>query len=385
MSENPIITQLTPEQEALIPDYREKWRKIALSTQRIDREKATEAIKAGYKLIGEDEPEVVFFDGIYSAIEEIQDYSTIIKSLGLYTYLLEVIRFPLKSDFTIEAKIQKSSSCGPLIHDPQNLFSEHISTKIYEEVTKETYEQIREQWNILYYFELSQQLDEESLYIPPDCDRKLNNELDALIAESSYYDYCISVLNYPYNQNQWDILQGVAKNCGWIFPYQYTCIVCDRPIKLSFDEQNNLHANGKPAIEYADGFKVYAHHGVWLPEKYGTIPTSEWRSQWLLEEENAELRRVLIQIIGYDKICQDLGAVELDSWQEYTLLKIENYTELNPDGSQDTSEPMHLLKMTCPSTGHIHFLRIPPNINSARDAIAWVNWGIDPKEFAVQT
>ena len=44
------ITKLTPEQEALIPVYRE-WRAIALSTERIDREKAAEAVKAAYAAI----------------------------------------------------------------------------------------------------------------------------------------------------------------------------------------------------------------------------------------------------------------------------------------------------------------------------------------------
>ncbi|BAY81130.1 hypothetical protein NIES267_06050 [Calothrix parasitica NIES-267] len=86
----------------------------------------------------------------------------------------------------------------------------------------------------------------------------------------------------------------------------------------------------------------------------------------------------MVQNIGFNRICKELGAIELDSWQEYTLLKIENYTEIN-------SEAMHLLKMTCPSTGHIHFLRVPPNINSARESIRWVNWGVDPEEFEIQT
>jgi hypothetical protein len=40
------IERLTPEQEALLPEYRDKWRKIALSTEPIDRQQATEAIKA---------------------------------------------------------------------------------------------------------------------------------------------------------------------------------------------------------------------------------------------------------------------------------------------------------------------------------------------------
>jgi hypothetical protein len=48
-------------------------------------------------------------------------------------------------------------------------------------------------------------------------------------------------------------------------------------------------------------------------------------------------------------------------------------------------EPMVLLKMTCPSTGHIHILRVPPEMTSAEAAITWVNHGIHPDEFAVQT
>ncbi|HEY9694485.1 MAG TPA: hypothetical protein V6D15_19965 [Oculatellaceae cyanobacterium] len=48
-------------------------------------------------------------------------------------------------------------------------------------------------------------------------------------------------------------------------------------------------------------------------------------------------------------------------------------------------EPIHLLKMVCPSTEHIHILRVPPNIELAREAIRWVNCGIDPEYFMAQT
>jgi leucine-rich repeat protein SHOC2 len=103
---------------------------------------------------------------------------------------------------------------------------------------------------------------------------------------------------------------------------------------------------------------------------------SDWNSKWLLDEENAEIRRVLIQQIGYDRICQELDAIDLDNWREYTLLKID---------ADIDEEPMVLLKMTCPSTGHIHILRVPPEMNSAEAAITWVNHGIHPDEFTVET
>ncbi len=112
-----------------------------------------------------------------------------------------------------------------------------------------------------------------------------------------------------------------------------------------------------------------------LPHRYWT-KLSECNPKWLLDEKNAEIRQVLIQQIGYDRICQELDAIDLDTWREYTLLKID--TDID-------EEPMVLLKMTCPSTGHIHILRVPPEMTSAEAAITWVNHGIHPDKFTVQT
>ncbi|MDJ0718216.1 MAG: hypothetical protein QNJ54_28980 [Prochloraceae cyanobacterium] len=55
-----MIETLTPEQEALIPVYREKWWKIATSTEPLDRTLATEAIKAVYDILGQPEPHIIF-------------------------------------------------------------------------------------------------------------------------------------------------------------------------------------------------------------------------------------------------------------------------------------------------------------------------------------
>jgi leucine-rich repeat protein SHOC2 len=112
-----------------------------------------------------------------------------------------------------------------------------------------------------------------------------------------------------------------------------------------------------------------------IPERY-LIKFSDWEPKWLLDEDNAEIRKVLIEQVGYDRICQELGAVELDTWREYTLLKIEHDVDI---------EPIVLLKMICPSTKHIHILRVPPEIDSAESAITWINWGIHPNEIAVAT
>ncbi len=64
------ITKLTPEQEALIPVYREKWKKIALSTERIDRNKAAEAVELLYYLICKEKPKISFYESPYEALNQ---------------------------------------------------------------------------------------------------------------------------------------------------------------------------------------------------------------------------------------------------------------------------------------------------------------------------
>jgi hypothetical protein len=160
--------------------------------------------------------------------------------------------------------------------------------------------------------------------------------------------------------------------CFWMT--QTKVMVLTSPVMRIEDDR--LHADGQPAVRWSDSECYYFWRGTQIPQKYGAVLSENWRSQWVLEEPNAELRRVLIQGIGYDRIVQELEAVELDTWREYSLLMI--YADID-------LEPIHLLKMTCPSTNHIHVLRVPPHLISAREAIAWCNWEIDPEQFSVES
>jgi leucine-rich repeat protein SHOC2 len=124
-----------------------------------------------------------------------------------------------------------------------------------------------------------------------------------------------------------------------------------------------------------------------LPRRYWT-DVSDWKSEWLLDEDNVDIRSELVEQIGYERICDELNAITIDTWREYTLIKIHDVLErfYGEDGNFiKSTEPMVLLQMTCPSTQHIHILRVPPEMKSAEAAITWVNHGIHPDEFAVQT
>ena len=171
------------------------------------------------------------------------------------------------------------------------------------------------------------------------------------------------------DRNYLDLVQ----NCGFYFCLEGFCIATERPTEINL-RNGRLHKDGSMAIKYESGWGLYYFDGIKVPEKYGTLKSENWEAKWILEEKNAELRRVLIQGIGYGKICRDLKAQSLDSWKEYELLKIDNADV----------EPIVMVKMICPSTGLIHSHRVPPNIKTAREGIKWCNWGIDKEEFLIE-
>lgn len=237
-----IKGMLIPEQEALIAVDQDKWEKIALSTERLDRKKAEEAVKAAYTWIHQGEPEIMFFDSPYAALRE-----------------LNILDFPF-DELPIDDLL--SQLRHPFTQETQKLL---YDIQLQEALGKNLWNRLWKVQNLL-YFQIEEKLDEEDLWIPDNFDNGIVN-INLLNAECADYDFCISVLNFDYESTQWQILQDIVKNCGWVFTCQDACIVCDRPIKFSFDNAKLLHAEAEPAIEFADGFKVYAHHGEWLSQK----------------------------------------------------------------------------------------------------------------------
>ncbi len=342
-------------------------KRLTLSTTPIDTEKATAAVKVAYATIGLEEPEVIICNSPRETYLQIfnlpkRQYSQHRSDEWHWN------RFGKKLDWRMYPSIVREF-VSPAVWQYE-LHSMTMDSEVDSILSSLIYELVGE--------------DEESEPEIMNCCADDSFDLispetpTTLFKEIYLTELYISLLGINLSGKAQEIhhcQKLLLEHCGWIFPFEKTCVVCDRPRHLRFDSQNRLHAEGEPAIEFVDGWNFYYYHGVRLPEKYGQVHPNLWQAEWLLSEDNAELRRVLIQGIGYDRICQELSAEKIDTWQEYELLTIDNAD----------IEPIYLLKMTCPSTGFIHALRVPPDLTSAREAISWVNWDIDPEEFSVQT
>lgn len=102
------------------------------------------------------------------------------------------------------------------------------------------------------------------------------------------------------------------------------------------------------------------------------------KAKWILRERNAEIRKLIIEKIGWTKILSDLKAKLIDQWNSYELYRIQPRDQL-------IGESFQLLKMKCPSSDSDYVLCVPPHLKTAREAITWVNRDIRPELFFKQT
>lgn len=169
-------------------------------------------------------------------------------------------------------------------------------------------------------------------------------------------------------------LLNLAKTTGWIWPYENFCIMTERPLELVRDNRFRIHAEDKMCMRFGDNWGLYAWHGVLVPPYVILLP--EPLTFDLIESEvNAEVRRVLIERFGLEnylregkvlKLHQDKAGIlyrmNLESDEPILVVRVQNSTP-EPDGSIKE-----------------YFLRVPPNMVRAKQAVAWT-FGLTEEEY----
>jgi hypothetical protein len=306
----------TDDQICLISEYREKWRRVYLDTQPIDRIKAAAAVEQAYRVMGKPEPEVIFCPSFRAALDRLQIYisqvdapppsvpmsddeardysnsfqgwadgaklicktfrqgqkassSTLLKLQrdledSQRTSLENYIGAILPKNLTSQQIVEYSRRAEPRIslseqeqEDLPNLsamferknpwfpgkrlvsmfflkkiVASGITTNIsimsesgFFNDTAEFYNSISASANdIMEFYNSMSAAELEFLSENPSI------EPLELISSCIWIDFAISVLNFPYNHEQWGALKELAEQqCGQIIAMSKFCIVCDRP------------------------------------------------------------------------------------------------------------------------------------------------------------
>jgi hypothetical protein len=203
--------------------------------------------------------------------------------------------------------------------------------------------------------------------------------------------------------------EDCAMHGGFRVLHEEFCMVSDFPVQIHKDAQNRPHNDHGPSHEWREGWKLYHIHGRrvegWIVEHPERITVAH-----IEQEQNAELRRILIERYGTARYLLDSGArqiqrddfgvlyrKELTDDEPIVMVRVLNSTP-EPDGHLTRTqaeaafgefavasrlETMRKIGVAVDSEPRFkdYFLRVPPDMRTAHQAIAW-SFGRNPKQYA---
>lgn len=116
----------------------------------------------------------------------------------------------------------------------------------------------------------------------------------------------------PEQERRLAIRERIAESCYGVITVNAVEIAIQHPRVAAFDDRERLHRTDGPALEFADGYAVYAVHGVRLTPEIGkAMADRSLTAPQIRDERNAEVRRVLVAIYNAGdtgRYLRELGA-----------------------------------------------------------------------------
>lgn len=308
------IEELTPEQDAQLEVYAERFTQFGLSTEPIDHARAEEIIAQVYKSQGLKSPAIEWCQSPFAMVVR-----------GAY------LEFMQKDDLHVGKKKEDVEKEADVLFDVSKTLSEEAQVLVRDLIGQCGFGQQDANWlGWLDYYRNELKLFEETEEIAP--------------------------------------LIETAKELHWFLPFENVCLCSERPLELHLkpfgdDGIKILHNELGMALRYADDFGIFCLNGVEVTEDIVVTPPDKLPSKMILKETNAEIRREIVRKIGIEKICRDLNAKVIDKMDDYELLML------------DLQDGRHrpYLKMKNPSIGTYHVEGVHPNCKTVKEALAWRN------------
>ena len=316
------ITSLTPEQEAQLEPWAQKWIKIGLSTERADWDRFSAAALACYRFADLD-PNVPI---IRVASPVVGAVAAIVADRAFAD--LGAKKGPIRIDNEPVHHAADDAAAEALVRGGHGLLRmDQIKSAIA--AARKAVAKDRLYWH-----------------------RWMGGSLWGywVSMESFFREVCGLELEGDLSDRAKALAEITQSACYW-WPNEHFIMVCDRPTAIHLDDNNRLHNESGKAIEWIDGWGLYSLEGVTLTEAQAV---GEVTVDMIKSETNAEIRRLLAQRYGMDRYLRDTGAKEIHRDQNRVLV-------------QDMDKRRWMV-CTDGSTGRVYQIRVPESAQTCREA-----------------
>ncbi|MBW4489926.1 MAG: hypothetical protein KME12_19260 [Trichocoleus desertorum ATA4-8-CV12] len=232
-----FLQELTPEEIALIPSYRQFWYETAFSTAKLNHKQVQDSIQSLYKIFELEIPSIHFCNNLFALIEESRDF------------------------------FQQSYGC-----EDGSVFPSQVMAQIHE-LQMSFFDNVGH-WDMALTFKLDFKDGQEVEHNISSClQQTLLSNLPACFqgyemytywvfprvwyaSEASLYDFHLSsaqrTLFKAYDDVFWQIYRQLVQSSSWFTAFESDCFVCERPIDFLF----NSDGTKVSSILFVDGAQL---------------------------------------------------------------------------------------------------------------------------------
>ncbi len=341
------IQSLTKAQEEYLPLFREEYLSAAIGGKRADRERLERAIGEAYAEVRKPKPMVIILQSplqAMMAIKFMKHFKEISDGGQLGDQLGDQLRGQLRGQLGDQLRGQLWGQLGGQLGD-------QLGDQLWDQL-----------WG---------QLGDQGIY---DAGYLWGSQDLFWIAWAKFAEH-IGV-NFTIEQSRrLDIMKRIGFECEWWWPYEGFCFVSERPKYVRFDD-GRLHGENGPAVEYDDGYALYAWRGTRIPEEW-IKDKSSITPDIALTWENAEQRRAAIEIVGWDNVLKKLKSKTIDKDEDPMIGEL---IEVKHASLGETAE--RFLRVKC-GTGRWFAIPVPPEMKTALEANAWT-YNLKPEQYTVE-
>jgi hypothetical protein len=360
------IEKLTPEQEAMIPTARDEFLRVGLSTEPADFDAAEDAIKDAYAVAGLAAPKIFIrlaspHEGVIGAA--ILKGTKFGKEVGAQVGAQVWAQVGAQVGAQVLAQVRDQVRDQVWAQVGDQVLAQ-VRAQVLAQVGDQVLAQVRDQVGAQVWAQVGAQVgaqvlaqvrDQVLAQVRDQVGAQVWDQVGDQVGVAFYSQHDADFLSfYSFFANavgldcakRFEPLTRVAKSCGWVWFFEGAAIMTDRPKTLRRDEQNRLHCENGPALEYRDGFSIYAWHGTRLPKEWVenrlTIDPAE-----ILKCENVEQRAAGAAMIGWPRMVAKLKRNVIDGNPDSDMGAL---IELTLPGLR---EPGRFLQAMCPRNGTI--------------------------------
>jgi hypothetical protein len=412
----PYTGTLEPAHLAVVAAERDRWLRIGLSTTPADRPAAEAAVHHAYTARNLKPPGVVWMDSPLGGCLAVATIS----QAGEQSW--DQLKGQLPAQFRDQLADQPmgglTSRVSGLIWGQYwdwlwfqlaDQLRFRLGRQRWDQLKAQLWEQLGDQLGDQRWFRLRDQLVRQvHEQLPGQLRNHVSDHLDtwSLMFKFARYHCALRIAGLP-PAPRLEALADAVASVGWWWPLRGVAVLTDRPTCIvPPDADGELHTDTDlgPALAWADGYRLHALHGVRVPAHgpsrpppagRGTTGTTSPASWWrrlrreapqtltvdqIHREENAEVRRVMLERYGHRRFLRDAHAERVHTdqfgtlWrcpvpddeellEELLMVEVTNATP-EPDGSRRT-----------------YWLRVPPDMHTARHAVAWT-FGLPAHDYA---